>query len=267
MQHVHNILLELSQRTSFNFGSTSQIFAYGALVGEPALGPVATMYRPSSSYNPWKPLGATDQESTHDSHGVITLGFRKASWQLEASRFRVRSAGDDSRLLDLGALDSWSTRITALPDKNWNIQVSHGRLVSNGSSNPNSLDRTTASLLHVSAWRDATGSSQVVWSRQSGEAGSPTPRYAFGAESQVDTPTGDHVYGRCEWLEPRPNTGESGSVILGVMTLGYVRDLGVLSGWLTGLGVDLTVATPGTDDPASRATGLRIFLQANPPPM
>lgn len=56
-QHPHNLFSELSVAYTHQFTKDIDAFAYFGYPGEPALGPVAFMHRPSSQNNPDSPLG------------------------------------------------------------------------------------------------------------------------------------------------------------------------------------------------------------------
>ena len=94
----------------------------------PALGPVAFMHRESASENPAAPLSHHLQDSTHTSFGVVTTGFTVDRFKLEASAFNGREPDEDRWDIQLGALDSWSFRLSAAPTRNWTAQYSYGRL-------------------------------------------------------------------------------------------------------------------------------------------
>ena len=74
-QHPHDLFDELALKFTYPLSERASWYFYGGLVGEPALGPVAFMHRPSAAENPAPPLGHHMQDSTHVSFGVVTTGF------------------------------------------------------------------------------------------------------------------------------------------------------------------------------------------------
>src|SRR5689334_9090688 len=73
-QHPHDLFMELS--AMFERSITRRVGAvlYAALVGEPALGPVAYMHRPSALNDPFAPLSHHWMDATHITFGVLTAG-------------------------------------------------------------------------------------------------------------------------------------------------------------------------------------------------
>src|SRR6185295_9957177 len=89
-QHPHNFFMELAGRYDVNLTTKTQLFFYGGPIGEPALGPTAFPHRTSASENPLAMLGHHEQDSTHISYSVITVGLSSSPVQLEASTFHGR---------------------------------------------------------------------------------------------------------------------------------------------------------------------------------
>ena len=89
-------------------------FAYAGLAGEPALGPVAFMHRPSAANDPLAPLGHHWQDAAHESFGVLTLGVFTRALRLEGSLFNPREADENHLVADFrGAkLDSYAARLS-----------------------------------------------------------------------------------------------------------------------------------------------------------
>ncbi len=160
-QHPHDLLMQaaaiwripLTDRTGFTIA--------GAPVGEPALGPVAFMHRPSAAENPAAPLSHHTLDSTHIAMGVITAAVDHGPWTIESSVFNGREP-DDNRwdLMDPGALDSWSARVWFAPTREWLLQASHGFLKEPEALEPGDVRRTTASASWMRT--KSTGSSAVT---------------------------------------------------------------------------------------------------------
>jgi hypothetical protein len=96
-QHPHDFLMELGVLYERTIGRGAAMSLYAAPSGEPALGPVAFMHRPSAMDNPTAPLGHHWQDATHISFGVLTAGVFTRTVKLEASAFNGREP-DEERL-------------------------------------------------------------------------------------------------------------------------------------------------------------------------
>jgi hypothetical protein len=127
-QHPHELLMQASAAWRYRLTSRSAVTIAGGLVGEPALGPVSFLHRPSAADNSMAPLSHHVFDMTHASMGVITAGLDRGPWTVEASWFNARG-GDSQRwdLYDPGRLDSWSGRVWFEAGV-WQIQGSHGVL-------------------------------------------------------------------------------------------------------------------------------------------
>jgi hypothetical protein len=148
-QHPHNLFSELSVAYTQSFSKDVDAFIYFAYPGEPALGPVAFMHRPSSLNNVDSPLGHHWQDATHITFGVATLGFRYKIFKLDGSVFTGREPGEDRYGFDKARFDSYSYRLTANPAASLSLQVSKAFIKSPESVHPDEdVDRTTASITH-----------------------------------------------------------------------------------------------------------------------
>ena len=71
-QHPHDFFMELGVLYERVLAGPVGFSLSAAPAGEPALGPVAFMHRPSATENPTAPLGHHWQDATHISFGVLT---------------------------------------------------------------------------------------------------------------------------------------------------------------------------------------------------
>jgi hypothetical protein len=148
-QHPHNLFSELSVAYTRSFTKDIDAFAYFGYPGEPALGPVAFMHRPSSLNNLDSPLGHHWQDATHITFGVATLGFRYKIFKVDGSVFTGREPGEARYGFDKPRFDSYSYRLAANPNKNLSLQVSQAFIKSPEAIEPEEdVNRTTASVLH-----------------------------------------------------------------------------------------------------------------------
>jgi len=150
-QHPHDFFSEVSIGYSHALSPKSDVFLYLGYPGEPALGPVAFMHRPSALPNPDATLTHHWTDATHITFGVATLGFRHGRFKVEASSFTGREPDEQRYNFDRPRFDSWSGRLSFNPSDRWAMQVSHGYLKEPEPLHPGEdVQRTTASL-HYSA--------------------------------------------------------------------------------------------------------------------
>ena len=149
-QHPHDLFSELSVSYAYSFNKKTDLYLYAGYPGEPALGPVVFMHRPSGSFIPDAPIGHHWQDATHITFGVATLGFRYGKFKLEGSSFTGREPNENRYNFDKPLFDSWSGRVSYNPSDNWALQVSRGYIKSPEALLPKEdIDRTTASATYV----------------------------------------------------------------------------------------------------------------------
>jgi hypothetical protein len=147
-QHPHDLFSELSISYSYAFSRKIDAFAYFGYPGEPALGSVAFMHRPSALANPDAPVSHHWNDGTHITFGVATLGVRLDKFKLEGSLFTGREPDENRYNFDKMRFDSWSGRLSFNPSRNWAFQVSHGYIKSPEELHPDEdINRTTASAI------------------------------------------------------------------------------------------------------------------------
>ena len=145
-QHPHDLFMEVAAIYRRPIADLFGIELYGALSGEPALGPTAFMHRASAMNNPFPPIGHHWQDSTHISFGVLTAGVYNRWVKLEGSIFHGREPDENRWDFDFGALDSWSGRLSVNPTQQTSFQVSYGYVNSPEAAQPQeNLHRVTAS--------------------------------------------------------------------------------------------------------------------------
>src|SRR5205807_1694897 len=129
-QHPHDFFMELAALYDLKINSDTLLSFYAAPVGDPAMGPTAYPHRASASEDPIAALGHHLQDSTHIAADVITVGLTHKIFRVEASGFHGREPDEDRWDIDSGRIDSWSTRFTLNPARNWSMQYSLANLVS-----------------------------------------------------------------------------------------------------------------------------------------
>jgi hypothetical protein len=148
-QHPHDFFSELSVGYSQALSGKTDLFIYAGYPGEPALGPVAFMHRPSAIDNPDAPLSHHWADATHITFGVATIGARYNDFKLEGSSFTGREPDDRRFNFDKPRFDSWSARLSYNPSASWALQVSHGFIKSPEALHPaEDVNRTTASAVY-----------------------------------------------------------------------------------------------------------------------
>jgi hypothetical protein len=164
-QHPHDLFSELSISYSHAFTNNIDAFAYVGYPGEPALGPVAFMHRPSALDNPNSPISHHWVDATHITFGVATVGVRVGKFKLEGSSFTGREPNEDRYGFDKPRFDSWSGRLSFNPSTNWALQVSHGYVKSPEELHPDeNIHRTTASAIYSLDMRNGNRfNATVLW--------------------------------------------------------------------------------------------------------
>jgi hypothetical protein len=253
-QHPHEFFMEIAGRYDFRMTERTRLFIYGGPVGEPALGPTAYPHRASASENPVAVLGHHQEDSTHISNSVATLGFVGGPLQVEVSTFHGGEPNENRWNIDKGKPDSFSGRLTLSTDKQWSGQFSMGRLNNREPQHPG-LDtiRTTASVHHNVRFASGHVASSVIWGRNKDMHGDDTRIFnAFTAESTVNFLGANWVWTRVENVD-RDRTllvGERPEVLkveedpigrVQAYTFGYERDLPGPSFMSIGLGLQTTV--------------------------
>ncbi|HVN92422.1 MAG TPA: hypothetical protein VMT38_01935 [Terracidiphilus sp.] len=165
-QHPHDLFMELAVVYDLNLGEGGMASLYAAPVGDPALGPVAFPHRMSAESDPLAPLAHHLQDSTHIAYDVVTDGITWGPARIEASGFHGREPGENRWTIEAGALDSWSTRLTASLAKDWIAQYSIGHLHSPEDLHPQEdvLRQTTSIAVHH-AWTSTELDATAVWGR------------------------------------------------------------------------------------------------------
>jgi hypothetical protein len=169
-QHPHNLFMEIAGIYDVKIAPGSLVTLYAAPVGDPALGPEAYPHRPSIGDDPLAPLGHHLQDSTHIAWDVVTGGLswgrRQAGLRLEASGFHGREPDENRWHIEVGAVDSWSARLTATLAKDFVAQYSLGHLHSPESAHPEEdVLRQTASVAYHRELSRAALDAIAVWGR------------------------------------------------------------------------------------------------------
>ena len=267
-QHPHDFIMELAVLYDLKIGEQSLLSFYFAPVGDPALGPVAYPHRASALENPVATLGHHQEDSTHIADDVVTLGLTHAIARIELSGFHGREPGEFRWNIDQGKIDSWSTRLTIEPGKNWSGQYSYGRIKSLEALFPTEdQERMAASIMYNRPFVNGNFASTLLWGRTRSLAdGAIFNSYLL--ESTVRFRTRNYAWTRIE------NAARSSELILGenplppgfreqpigrvqACTVGYDRDIDLLSHLRSAIGAQFT--TYGVADTLQRIYGSHPF--------
>lgn len=174
-QHPHDLFSELSVSYAHALSRKADVFVYLGYPGEPALGPVAFMHRPSALGNPDAPISHHWVDATHILFGVATVGVRYGQFKLEASSFTGREPDENRYNFDKPRFDSWSGRFSFNPSNNWALQVSHGFIKSPELLHPDEdVTKTTASAIYSKTFGgNSMVNATAVWgqNKHGGHAG------------------------------------------------------------------------------------------------
>lgn len=200
-QHPHNLFSELSVAYSYAVTREFDAFVYVGFPGEPALGPVAFMHRPSSLNNPDSPLGHHWQDATHITFGVVTGGVRYRIFKADASLFTGREPGEARYGFDEPRFDSYSWRVTANPAPSLSLQVSRAFIREPEGLHPDeNVNRTTASATHAIQFAGDNKflTSALVWGYNDRGHDHQENSFTFESNLQLDRFA---AYGRYEKIE------------------------------------------------------------------
>jgi hypothetical protein len=172
---------------------------YGAPAGEPALGPTAFMHRMSAMLNPFPPIGHHWQDSTHISFPVLAAGIYNRWLKLEGSLFHGREPDENRWDFDVGALDSWSARLSANPTRSTSLQVSYGYLHSPEAIRPEESEHRLTASAHYNTAMLSGGNLALsaIWGRNISHATSDS----LLGEAQIDLDGRNVPFLRLEYVQ------------------------------------------------------------------
>lgn len=275
-QHPHDFWMELAGQYERELTGNMALLLYAAAAGEPALGSVAFMHRPSAMDDLMAPLGHHWNDATHISFGVLTAGLFTRQIRVEASWFNGREPDESRWNFDPIKLDSYSGRITVNPNANWSFTAGYGYLKSPEILHPDEpLRRFVASALHGTQFgsEGQWASSFVLGANRHGDGHQGWTR-ALLAETELISDRRNTFFGRVERVEKNgeelqlPGFTEDDLFKVSALNLGYIRELSSSRGMTLGLGIRGNVgfvpaeleAAYGSRTPA----GFAVFLRLRP---
>jgi hypothetical protein len=274
-QHPHDLFMQLAASWRIPVTSRTGFTLAGGPSGEPALGPVAFMHRPSAAENPMAPLTHHTFDSTHVSFGVITAAVDHGPVLVEASVFNGREPDQQRWDFDFGRLDSVSGRVWYRPTPQWEFQVSTGHLTHPEQLESGNIERTTASgSWWVRNGRDFTAVT-VGYGVNATDEGNRQGMFAEATRHVGD----NSLFGRLEILQVEtavlltdtvPMTPARAALndAVGALTVGGVHDVLDWHGFEGGIGAAVTVyAVPDSLTPSygNHPVSFQVYIRIRPP--
>jgi hypothetical protein len=278
-QHPHDLFMELSALYERAVSRRVGVMLYVAPVGEPGIGPVAYMHRPSALNDPFAPLGHHWTDATHITYGVLSAGLFTKHVKLEGTLFNGREPDEDRYDFDFHRLDSYGTRLSVNPTPHWALSASYGYLKQPEALHPDeNQHRLGASILHtVRLGRQGEWASALVYGANKHVA--PTGvtgswEHSIMAESNLQLDKANSVFGRVEYVRKSgeelllPGALEDQEFDIGSLSLGYIREFAGFRGATAGLGTrgainlipEALEGVYGSRTPV----GLAVFLRIRP---
>lgn len=273
-QHPHDFFMELSAVYERELTSDIAFLLYAAPAGEPALGPVAFMHRPSAMDEPQAPLGHHWQDATHISFGVVTTGIYTRTVRVEVSAFNGHEPDERRWNFDPIRLNSYSGRLTFNPTANWTFSAGYGHLDNPERSEPaEDVRRLVASAMHGrTLGSGGQWATTLIFGRNEGGGHGASSSLLVETEAMLDWK--NTVFSRAEYVQKTGHdlqiAGIEDDERFGVsaLSLGYIRELARGRGLTVGIGARASVnLLPQALENAygSRAPlGGMVFLRVRP---
>jgi hypothetical protein len=214
---------------------------------------------------------------------VVTVGITHRILRLEVSGFHGREPDEFRWNIDSGKIDSWSTRLTVQPGRNWSGQYSYGRLASpEGLFPEENQERMTASVMYnkpLAAGQTGNGNwaSTALWGRTR-SLGDGAIFNSYLIESTLRFRMRNYVWTRME------NADRSNELLLGekalppgfretrigrvqAYTVGYSHDFDVIPHVASAVGVQvMTYGVPDILQPiyGAHPVGGLLFVRFRP---
>ena len=279
-QHPHDFFMELAALYDWQLGEKTLLSFYAAPMVDPAIGPTAYPHRQSASENPVGSLGHHQEDSTHIADDVVTVGLTHGIARLEASGFHGREPDEFRWNIDSGAIDSWSTRLTLQPGRNWSGQYSYARIAAPEALFPREdQERMTASVMYNRPLPHGNWANTILWGRTRSLADN-SKENSYLLESLLQFKTSNYVWTRME------NAGRSNELVHGpeplpggfreepvghvqAYTFGYDRDVSLLPHFRSAIGAQVTTYNaPDALKPiyGAHPVGVSVFVRFRPAP-
>ena len=277
-QHPHDLFMELSASYEHAIGRRLAFSLYAAPVGEPALGPVAFMHRPSAQSDPFASIAHHWQDVTHITFGVLTAGIYTRNVKLEGSVFNGREPDEHRYDFDFHKIDSWSARLSVNPAAEWSLNASYGFLKSPEGLHPDESQRRVSGSVMRTVKRGTEGewATALVYGGIQRWQGPffwkwGQLEHSVLLESNLQLDRKNVMYGRITWVQ---KDGEElvaavpGRSNLTTVALGYARELLRVKRTALEVGVRGEVGMiPATLEPfyhTRHPAGFAVYLRLRP---
>ena len=277
-QHPHDLFMELAATYEHKLSDKLAISLYAAPVGEPALGPVAFMHRPSAQSDLFAPISHHWQDATHISFGVATVGIYTRAVKLEGSVFNGREPDENRYDFDFRPFDSWSARVSVNPAAEWSLNASYGFLKSSEGLHPEEeKNRAGASIMRTARLGESgEWASALIYGgnhpRLSGVSGPWQHSLVLETNAQLDGR--NTIFGRWTWVQKTAEELVVSSLPAGerfnitTVSVGYSRELAHFSNTAFSLGVRGELGfVPATLEPTygtRHPAGFAVFARLRP---
>lgn len=248
-QHPHDLFVELAARWERSLSKNTGLLLYAAPRGEPAVGPTAYPHRSSASENPTAPLAHHNQDSTHISADVVTVGIRAFKATVEGSGFHGREPDENRWDLEQCSIDSYAGRLTVRPGGGLAIQVSAARRKDPEAIEEGDQTRQTFSIEYSKPTTGGFLAASLILGRNLLPGNQL--EWGNGLEATWKFRQRNFLYGRIESTDrdmyelvnktSRPASVPPARTTVQTGTIGYVRDLPLLHEAETGAGAGVTV--------------------------
>ncbi|MEP6496301.1 MAG: hypothetical protein ABJF01_26775 [bacterium] len=278
-QHPHDLFMELGAMYDRPITKDLGLTLYAAPSGEPALGPVAFMHRPSAMDVPSAPIGHHWEDATHISFGVLTAGVFAHDVRIEGSVFNGREPDQNRWDFDPIKLDSYSGRVSYNPNAHWALNAGFGYLKSPEALTPSmSMHRTTASAMYgEKLGNDGQLATTFLWGANK-HSDHPGLSHSGLVETEAVLDRWNTLIARVEVVQksaddlvltaPQFSFAPTQTFNVGTLAFGYIREVLPMKLATLGLGAMGTVnVVPQSLQVAygSRApVGLFVFLRLRP---
>ena len=274
-QHPHDLFMEISAQYAVQLNPDTLLHFYGALRGDPALGPVAYPHRVSAQELPQATLSHHLQDSTHIADDVLTAGLKYKVVRFEFSGFHGAEPDDERWDLDQGAIDSWSTRFTYTPTRNWAAQISTGKLKNPEETEPGDVQRTTASVSFNQPRPDGIWASSLIWGwNHKAEEDLNLHSYLFetlwqfrhqnSISARLEIVDKDELFANDPEVQDQLDQTGGRVFRIKALTLGYARDFKLIPRLQTGIGANVSFySTPSALEPfyGNHPKGILIYFR------
>ena len=278
-QHPHDLFMELSALYEVPVTESVGVIFYAAPSGEPAIGPVAFMHRPSAMDNPTAPIGHHWQDATHIAFGVLSAGVFTHTLKLEGSIFNGREPDERRFNFDPLILDSYSGRLTWNPTTAWSLTAGYGFLKSPEALDPSmSMHRAVASALHgATLGTEGQWSAALIYGVNS-HSTHPGLSHSLLLESEAVLDATNTILGRAEYVQkngedlvvdtPALGFASDRQFEVGALSLGYIRDVARAGAGTLGLGlmgtVNIVPSALSSVYGSRTPVGVLVFLRLRP---